>query len=288
MKQDPDRMQNYPWARPCLVGLNARYSGSMQEVDFRVISTARLEAVKIYRFTSTQTIHRLREIFPEMFLLAQIFYLPQAQKLTASVWLDAVRQDIERLYDENVRYFEIQRSPNLQQFGWNRLWNSGEDFGAWWLEVYDSLHKEFPDSRFGFPGIMPGGQVSGQRMDANVFLDGADKAMLEADWIGVNCYWANEVEMSQTEWGQFYQFMRERYPDKLLFVTEFGNINMLTNPEVKGREYVDYYAQLRQVPGVGAAFAQVTSAPKGYDWLVWRTEDGELSAIPGGVGKREF
>ena len=72
-----------------------------------------------------------------------------------------------------------------------------------------------------------------------MFLDGADAAMVKADWLGVNCYWVNESEMTKLEKGQFYAVMRERFPAKLVF----------SPPWVKTRRAIADYANARLARG---------------------------------------
>jgi len=281
-------LDKYPWARPCLVGLASRRSGSMQEVDYSVIEQARIEAVRIHAKTSSNTLIRMQELFPEIFLLARMTIETVSKPLSPRKWLEGMRLDIDRLYKHGVRYFEIQQSPNLQQFGWRTTWTSGEQFAAWWTAIAEKLWVEFSGIKLGFPGVLQGRQVPGLRMDSSVFLDGADSAMVKADWIGINSYWMNEAERVSKQAGRFYQEMRERYPDKLLFITEFGNLNRNTPPNQKGIDYVRFYQELRNTPGIGAAFSQVVSSAKGYEPLVWRNEAGELSQIVDLVGGRDF
>lgn len=278
----------YPWARPCLVGLANRIGGPMQDADFLVMDQARIEAARINHKTTARTLSRLKALEPEIFLLARMSFPKSPEPLTAKVWLEGMRLDIDRLYRQGVRYFEIQQSPNLQQYGWGTSWRSGEEFGEWWLAIAERLWVEFSGVKLGFPGVSAGGQVPGQRLDSNVFLDGADTAMVKADWLGVNCFWISEAEMNKAEMGRYYEKMREHYPAKLFFITEYGNVNRYTNPVVKGREYVRYLRQLQDVPGIGAAFAQAVSATRGYDALVWRSEQGRLSEIVSEIGGRNF
>lgn len=278
----------FPWAQPCLVGVNARFDGTMQQVDFSVLKTAGIEAVKLPQHTPESTISQLGQINPEIFIMARIAHNPGEVSITADQWLTEMGPEVSRLYKLGLRYFEIQQSPNLSICGWNHSWSAGSDFGAFWLRVSAGLREIAPEARFGFPGLSPGKQVPGQRMDAKVFLDGADAALLAADWVGVNCFWSGESEMKSIEGGAFYKYYRERYPDKLLFITEFGNVNQLTKPHVKGQEYVQYYQSLRDQPGIGAAFAEVISASTGFNSLTWRAEDGSINKIPYLVGKRQF
>jgi hypothetical protein len=278
----------YPWARPCLVGVNARVEGTMQEIDFTIARTANLEAIKIPENTPENTITKLTQMIPELFIMARIYHPLGTEAVSPEEWLAEMQPEVSRLYDLGVRFFEIHQSPNLQLYGWSHSWKSGADFAAWWLQITAGLREYSPEARFGFPGLSPGGHVSGQRLDAKVFIDEADEALLQADWIGVNCFWTSETEMNMENGGRFYEYYRERFPEKLLFITEFGNVNDLSNAYVKGQEYVKYYQSLRNQPGIGAAFAQVMSAASGYGGLVWRSEDGILNKIPYLVGRRQF
>jgi murein DD-endopeptidase MepM/ murein hydrolase activator NlpD len=276
----------FQWTRPCLIGLNARDDGSMGDADFLVVKTAQLEAIKIRENTSSNDIAQLRQIIPNIFIMARIAYDMGQTKVTSQEWVGRMSPEIDRLYRFGIQYFEIHQSPNLQMYGWNYSWYSGFDFSRWWMDIVGLLRDPFPEAKFGFPGVSPGGQVSGQRLDAKVFLEQADESVGTADWIGVNCFWSNETEMSLQTKGAYYEYVRERFPNKLLFITEFANVNDMTNSYVKGNEYVKYYQSLREKPGIGAAFSQVMSSIGGYGQSSWRTEDGKLTQIPYRVGRR--
>jgi hypothetical protein len=94
--------------------------------------------------------------------------------------------------------------------------------------------------------------------------------------------------MDDIEKGSFHQYVRMHYPGKLLFITEFANVNAMTSMYVKGNEYADFYRRLRHEPGFGAAFSQVMSSAVGFDKIRWRQEDGDLNQIPIRVGQRSF
>ncbi|MEJ2488128.1 MAG: M23 family metallopeptidase, partial [Anaerolineales bacterium] len=199
------READYPWSQPCLVGINIRVGGSMQEVDFNVADQARIEAARIYNHTSARTIQRLRQINPEMFFLARMTHAFDNGRISGKQWAEAMKSDFNRLFEQGVHYFEIQYAPNLAQFGWRTAWTSGEEFAGWWMDAVANLGKSFPEARFGFPGISPGEQVPGKRMDAEVFMDGADQAMVRADWLGVHCFWRAEGEMNARSNGRYYE-----------------------------------------------------------------------------------
>jgi hypothetical protein len=270
------------------VGVNSREGGSMQEVDYQIIEDANIEAVKLTASTSATAITRLRRINPDIFLMAGMQPADPGAILSPQAWVNELHGAFLTFYNLGIRYFQIHETPNLQQYGWRKSWSSGESFGRWWLRVAEIIKGDFPEARLGFPGVSVGGHVPGQRLDSEVFLDGADRAMFQADWLGVNCFWSSEAEMNIPSHGRFYTYLRERYPNKLLFITRFGNLNTYTNPVVKGREYVKYYQQLCNTPGIGAGFAQVISSASRYPSMVWRSEEGQPNAIVSQVGGREI
>lgn len=279
----------YSWpVGKCLIGLNARNDGKFEEADFEVVNISRLEAIKILSNTSSSDVSRLRQINSSIFIMARLHYKLGQEKVKPSEWTTRMQLDLERLYNLGVRYFEIHRSPNLQSEGWSYSWTSGEDFGRWWMDVVIILKDSFPQARYGFPGVSPGGQVEGQRFDAKTFLEQSDPAIISADWVGANCFWVSEQQMNSDDYGMFYRYMRERYPDKLMFITEFGNVNGATNLKAKGKQYQIYYQHLREISGIGGAFSNIIHSSSGYDSMVWRNQDGSLSPIPIEIAQRDF
>lgn len=286
--QDASKKIKYPWSRPSLVGINVRDDGFMYAPDFEVVRRAQIEAVKIQESTPTKVIQRLQMMRNDMFIVARLAFDLGQTAISSSEWAARIMPDLARLYDLGIHYYEIHQSPNLQTYGWNYSWHSGGGFARWWLDVVHRLRDRYPEAKFGFPGVSPGGQVEGQRLDAKTFMEQADDAVHVADWVGVNCFWVDSAEMENDEKGTFYKFIRRRFPDKLIFVTEFGNVNILTNPYVKGKEYLKFYQSLRDTPGIGACFAQVMSSARGFEGMQWRLESEELTQIPIQIGKRTF
>lgn len=129
----------YPWVNPCLVGLNIREDGSMQEVDFTVMRTAQLEAVKVDDNTTSETITRLRQLFPNIFIMARISGPLKQTKVTPEAWVSNMTPEFGRLFALGIRYFEIHQSPNLQMYGLNTSWFSGGGFARWWMDVVGYL-----------------------------------------------------------------------------------------------------------------------------------------------------
>jgi hypothetical protein len=104
----------------------------------------------------------------------------------------------------------------------------------------------------------------------------------------VHCYWEDEEGLRSPDGGLAFAEYRRRWPHKLFFVTEFGNVSIDTDSATKGGQYVSYYRDLRNQAGLGAAFCFVLSAASGYQHEAWRREDGQMTTIPSLVGDRQF
>lgn len=280
----------YPWpAGRCLVGVHGRADGPLQEPDLEAVRVSRVEAVKLSSTARPEDIDRLKAIRPSMLILLRLFADFRNRVVRSDEFATWLENDLAQFYGRGVRYVEVHNEPNLQVEGWTFSWQDGKEFAAWFLDVRRRLQAKFPDLKLGFPGLSPGPAISGQRADAITFLQQADEAVRASDWVGVHCYWQDEAEMNNAAiGGRFYEQVRRRYPDKLLFVTEFSNPSHGVDLAVKAQQYLAYYQSLRGLPGIGAAIAFLLSASSYFPSEVWRGEDGRLTPIPGVIGGRGF
>lgn len=289
-----DWAQLWPAGR-CLIGLHGRADGELQDLDFDVLRQARVEAVKLTSDATAESVRRLREWSPDVFILVRAF-MPfevngQTRLITPREFYELTAPNVARLYDfdPGVRYIELHNEPNLRGEGLGSSWADGRGFADWFLEVLDFYRARFPEALFGFPGLSPGPALAAAgRADSDTFLAQAEAAAQAADWIGVHAYWVNEREITDERNGFGFTRYRERYPEKLLFVTEFGNP---AQPKaVVAEQYGRYYGALRRVPGLGAAFAYVlsTSNPEESARWAWRDEAGRDQGLAAEVGLRRF
>ena len=287
--QLPGRAITVAWEHGrCLIGLHGRADGPLLEPDFPVIRDTRMEAVKLLSNAPPENVKRLREINESIFLMVRLFGKFHERTVSSADFVSSIEADVERLYRAGVRHYEVHNEPNLQIEGWQRSWQDGSQFADWFMEVFERVKGRFPDALLGYPGLSPGWDISGQRMDSWTFLQQSEEAVLSADWIGCHCYWASDVDMLKPSGGMVFDEYRRRYPDKLLFITEFSNPSSETPARAKGQQYVEYYRRLREVSGVGAAFSFVLSASSHFPHEVWREEDGRASEIATLVGRRPF
>jgi hypothetical protein len=275
-------------AGKCLVGLHGRADGRLQAADLAVVAQARVEAVKLMSTAATEDAERLWAINPKMYLMVRLFDDLRERQVNADDFASHVIDDMRRFYQLGVRDFEVHNEPNLRDEGWGVNWPTGREFAGWFLRVRANLAYSFPEARFGWPGLSPDGLPMPNRTNDMRFLDEAEEALRAADFIGIHCYWRDEAERLLPSGGLGWREYRRRYPEKLLFITEFSNPAAGVDPRLKGEQYVRYYQDLRSEPGMGAAFSFVASASAGFGHEAWRGEDGRLSAIVSVVGARSL
>jgi hypothetical protein len=289
------------WARPwpyerSLIGLHGRSDGELAGPDYDVVRTAHLEAVKLTTHATPATVERLRLINPNIFILIRpMVDFSQAgggaRRVSPQNFFDWTADDLDRLlaYDRSLRYVEIHNEPNVELEGLGANWNDGREFGQWFLQVLDLYRRRFPSALFGFPGLSPGPtSASAGRLSSELFIQQAAQAAQQADWVGIHAYWVNERELSDLSLGLDFARYRDRFPEKLLFVTEFGN--PVESKRAVADQYGRYYAMLRRLPGLGAAFAYVCSTPDPLEsprWA-WRDEAGNDVGIAAEIGLRRY
>jgi len=250
----PSDISAYPWPLGrCLAGVHASGEGLSIDASGKYAPEAALLRMDVGK----ETIGSLRKHNPTLFLMTQLS-LPAVRKpIPAAEWAAWVRPSVQRHVETGVGYFAVLRAPNLTSGGCGLHWHSGQDFGRWWMDAVASLRLSFPMAKFGFPGLAPGPQITGQRLDAANFMEGADEAMLHADWIGAICLWYSPKEMLDEDKGGYYLSLRRYYPEQLIFITECGSVNYAPDTASKASEAARFYQIVKDQPGIGAAFAYV-------------------------------
>ena len=259
----------------------------MNDEDLEVVKTARLEAVKVGLKDTEARIGALREIRPGMLIMLRATADFSRDPVNASQFISQIEADLDRFNELGVREVELHANPNVQYAGWSRSWKDGSEFAAWFSAVLEKLRPRYPEFRFGFPGLLPGPAIPGWQADSSLFLEQAQNAAFEADWIGVHCQWRDPFGMNALDGGRAYEAYRNRFPGKMFFITEFYNPVAGVAAELKAQQYLAFFNQLRHEPGIGAAFALTISAENGYEPMVWRQEGSADSEIAKAIGERE-
>lgn len=272
----------------CLVGAHGRAAGKITEADILQIKSAKLEALKVNLGESIDTVNALREWNPALFFMVRVTTDFSGAAVDTQAFLQEVESEVGRYYRAGIRYFELHANPNLQVEGWQRSWSDGGDFSVWIRAVARRLRDLYPDISLGFPGLSPGATVSGWRANSEEFLKDAEAGIHELDWCGVHCYWTDLFGMQAIHGGRMFEYYRNRFPDKLLMITEFYNASPGVPATTKAEEALTYFSSLRGESGIGAAFSFAISSPHGYDSVVWCPSERNASEWAEIIAGRSF
>ncbi len=277
-----------------LIGLHGRADGEMLQPDLDIVRSARIEAVKLTSHASASTLEALRALNRGLLIVVRpiesFFDDDRPRRITPAEFVERTSSDLQRLfdYDSSIQYVEVHNEPNLVIEGLGGGWTNGIEFGSWFNDVAALYRKQWPYKKYGFPGLSPGGSIGGVRSGMKQFLVEAALAATRADWIGIHGYWQTERGMTTDDDGFTWRTYRQLFPDKLMFITEFGNP---TQPKTQvAQQYARYYGILRHVSGLGGAFSYIvsTSDPTESARWAWRDESGNDVGIAHEIGLRRF
>ncbi len=273
-------IEHFSWpSGKMLFGAHGRIGAPMTADDLDLVSRANLECIKLDICETEETVAHLRAMEPSLFIVGRLTSDFSGSPVTADEFVRKVETDLGRFYRQGVRYFEIHANPNLQSAGWRRSWRNGREFGGWFLRAADQFRQSFPGISLGFPGLSPGGGISGWREDAEQFMHEAEDAMDSADWIGIHCCWTDMQGMNSHDGRGRVTAYRKSFPHKLLLVTEFYNPSRSVNPQAKARQYQSFGRQVSRIAGVGAIFSYAISSEEKSNSFVWSSEGSEFADI---------
>jgi hypothetical protein len=267
------------------VGLHARNDRLFTEADYELIRRARIETLKIMSSTDTPVYVRLRKENPDLELIVRLYddRIRRDSRPSPADFVTKMVPIIERTRPYAVKY-EIHNEPNHQEGieGWGAADENARAFLAWYMQVLVALKQACPWAAFGFPGLAPG------HRDLS-WLDICQEAIRASDWLGCHCYWQYD-NMMNDQWGLRFKLCHQRFPEKQIEVTEFGNS---TPPEQVSREqiamqYTKYYQELNKYPYLGSASAFIASSPD-PQWVqfVWMKEGGEMLPVTLSIASME-
>ncbi|NDJ33146.1 MAG: hypothetical protein GYB64_00625 [Chloroflexi bacterium] len=264
-----------------------------EDAPYEIITRAGIKAVKVHAWGDIdhRAVDRLKEA-GVTFIMARLFGKfnePRTPEDFLAESADATR----RLFDAGVRYFEIHNEPNLHHAGGPEgmwvAWQNGREFGEFFLRCVELMKAEYGDEILcGWPGISPGPQASinpGEppvRYDSATFLDEAEAAIRQADFVCMHTYWGADGTTYDLSIEKVRAYC-ERFPEQVIMVSEFSNTAPWVDKATKAREYVDFYrAAAESLPSnCGALFSYIMQASSGFEHEIWRD-----TAIPAIVGQR--
>jgi N-acetyl-anhydromuramyl-L-alanine amidase AmpD len=262
------------------VGLHARNTVHFPEADYALVREARIETLKMMSHTDVTVFQRLRQENPGIEFIVRLYddRLRNDSRPSPAAFATKMVPLINSLQPYTDK-FEIHNEPNHVEGieGWGASDQDARNFCSWYMQVLTVLRQQCPWAKFGFPGLaMP----DFLHHDL-AWLDICRDAVEASDWLGCHCYW-QYGNMLRDKWGLLFKLYHERFPDKPIEITEFGNS---TPPkelprEEMARQYTRFYKELNQYPYLGSASSFIASSPDPA-WVpfVWMKEGGERLPI---------
>jgi hypothetical protein len=165
-------------------------------------------------------------------------------------------------------WIELHNEPNLYAEGLGAAWHSPAEFSRWYRQVLELYKGALPAHKFLFPGLSPGGSISGVRWDSRVFLDVCETAVSASDGLALHAYWAGQAgwPRAKTVDEQLAPVLR-RWPNKPVWITEASNNRGGMAPDDKAADYAAFVNTLRLFDNVrGVTFFVASASNPAWGW----------------------
>lgn len=267
------------------VGVHARNATRFTDQDYALVSRAQIDTIKMMSMTEPAVYDRLRQSRPGIEFIVRLYddRLNETSRPSPAEFVSRmvpIIQTLRRYTDK----FEIHNEPNHVKRieGWGSSDENARSFRVWYQEVLSRLKAACPWAKFGFPGLA----LNAPHRDLP-WLEICKQEIQASDWLGCHCYWQGGNMMSD-QWGLRFKLYHDRFPDKLIEITEFGNSTPNVPAETMAQQYVQYYTELHRYPYLGSASAFIASSSD-PQWapFVWAKEGGELLPVVHAVGNME-
>lgn len=163
-----------------------------------------------------------------------------------SQYLQSIRAEIEKCYDEGIRYFQIGKSPNLNQNGLNHAWRSPMEFSQWWIDVCSPLKEFFKDIRIGYPSLSQGSPIPGIRIDSKQFMLESGDAIEFANWVAFEYIWQSRKELIKLIESNELKTCAKIAPNKPRLVTGYGQIDYLLTKNEQKQNYIEFEKWIKE------------------------------------------
>ena len=238
--------RNLPSQHIANIGLHASadpgdlYGGEAEFKEFRVLQPG---VIKVLSAHSEASIKRLATEHPNVQWIIRAFLSMKGRTVTPQQFYDWTISDLTRAIKtlrakgvaDGAMWIEIHNEPNLVAEGWTTSWQNGSQFASWLKAVKSLYQQNFPQVNYMYPGLSPGADVAGVRMDSSRFLAESETAVTTCDAIGIHCYWSQTWPMSTAF---TYLDSYERF-DMPAWVTESSRNDPV--PQVSWAQYASEY-----------------------------------------------
>jgi hypothetical protein len=270
------------------LGLHASADPGLAAGEVAMFRQADIDLVKILSNLPESDVRALANERPEAPFVIRAFLHFGGRNVTPQQFFDWTISDVQRAVNNLQGHdviIELHNEPNLVQEGLTTSWQDGISFAVWLQEVSGLYRIALPDVALAYPGLSPGADVPGIRMDSTRFMNESASAAALLDYVGAHAYWAANWPMQlalDTVDGYLATF-----PDKTIIVTEASNNRRDTTPENKANEYIEFASRLGERQRVyGVTYFVASASNQAWDWATGSGEVWLGTTIPGLVGSR--
>jgi len=272
------------------IGLHGRADGGdMPEADIMEFRTMKPEVIKVLSSTSGTSIARLAGEHPGVPFIIRAFLHFGGRVITPEQFYNDTIGDVERAVNHvgggREVWVEIHNEPNLVEEGWMASWADGTEFVNWASHVLSRYRGRLPSYiNYMYPGLSPGGDVAGVRMNHWSFFDQGAQQWSNYQGIGVHAYWADAYPMSQAV--DTVSWFARKLPSKPIWVTEASRNDRpeVVAANVYAQEYMAFTTALKSWPNVAGVTYFIVSASNPFFhpecWVVDNNSKG-IGAIIG-------
>ena len=252
-----------------LFGLHASADPGISDAEFQEFRDARTAAIKVTTLHSDAHIRRFANEHPEAEFVLRAFLefrqFGQIRTISPQQFYNDTINDVARslqaLQGRKV-VIELHNEPNLTVEGMvfddGRNWRDGATFATWWNQVLQLYRQRFPEHRFMYPGLSPGGHIPGLRQEHTSFIEQSRWVVEASDALGVHIYWSDPFPMAQGL-AVLDDYIR-RFPNIPIWITEASNNGAGTSFARKAQEYITFWQECKKRPTVAGVTYFVASA----------------------------
>jgi len=253
-----------------------------------MFQSARVELVKILSGMPGDHVGQLANALPGVPFVIRAYLSWGGRNVTPQQFFDWTISDVKRaagyLGGRDV-IVELHNEPNLEPEGLWHSWNNGAEFASWLAQLAGLYRAAMPGVKLAFPGLSPGGDVGGLRIDNQRFMRDAAGAIPAVDYLGVHTYWAANWPMSMAI--DVVDWYLGNVPTIPVIVTEASNNKATTSQENKASEYVAFHSNMKSRPRVyGVTYFVASASNPAWGWSGGSGEVWLGTSIPSIVGGR--
>lgn len=248
------------------IGLHASADPFISDAEIEEFKKMRPGMIKVLSFHEPNAVRKLSENHPDLSWVVRAFLdfrspngvrnISPAQFVNDTI--NDVRRTLSMIGSNKDVVIELHNEPNLVPEGLTGAWSDGATFATWWLDVLNRYRQALPGMRFLYPGLSPGGDVTGIKQDHIRFIEASRTAVDAADGLGIHTYWSNVYPMSRAV--DVLDDYINRFRFKHIWITEASNNKAGTSTFRKAQQYLDFWQEIQKRPTVQGVTYFVASA----------------------------